>query len=138
MSSNKKRKSISSTKRFAVMEISCNRSCVARLIRLVACNALHSVRQRLARWILTTHDRTETDRLPLTQEFLAIMLGVKRNAVSIVARDFLEIGAIEYKRGKITVINLDLLKSESCECYARIRGEISLLFSRGPSSECED
>jgi len=107
-------------------------------LQSVACNALHSVRQRLARWILTTHDRTETDRLPLTQEFLAIMLGVKRNAVSIVARDFLEIGAIEYRRGKITVINLDLLKFESCECYARIRGEISLLFSQGPSSECEN
>ena len=107
-------------------------------LQSVACNALHTVRQRLARWILTTHDRTETDRLPLTQEFLAEMLGVKRNAVSIVARDFLEIGAIEYKRGKIAVINPALLKSVSCECYALIRGEISKLFSQPPSPECAD
>ncbi len=107
-------------------------------LQSVACNALHTVRQRLARWILTTHDRTETTRLPLTQEFLAEMLGVKRNAVSIVAREFMEIGAIEYKRGRISVINPDMLKSVSCECYGLIRGEISKLFSQGPSSECED
>lgn len=54
------------------------------------------------------------------------MLGVKRNAVNIVAREFLSIGAIEYKRGKISVINPDLLRAESCECYALIRGEISV------------
>jgi CRP-like cAMP-binding protein len=81
-------------------------------LQSVACNALHTVRQRLARWILTTHDRTETDRLPLKQEFLAEMLGVKRNAVNIVAREFLSIGAIEYKRGKISVINPDLLRED--------------------------
>ncbi|GEM72890.1 Crp/Fnr family transcriptional regulator [Sphingomonas sp. TX0543] len=107
-------------------------------LQSVACNALHTVRQRLARWILTTHDRTETDRLPLKQEFLAEMLGVKRNAVNIVAREFLSTGAIEYKRGKISVINPDLLREESCECYALIRGEISKLFTQPPSSECED
>lgn len=66
------------------------------------------------------------------------MLGVKRNAVNIVAREFLSIGAIEYKRGKISVINPDLLREVSCECYALIPGEISKLFTQPPSSECED
>lgn len=108
------------------------------LIQSVACNALHNVRQRLARWILATHDRTETDRLPLTQEFLAGMLGVKRNAINIVARDLQGMGVIEYKRGHVAVINPDALREVSCECYGLIRGEISKLFTQGPSSECDD
>lgn len=111
---------------------------VRMAIQSVACNALHNVRQRLARWILTTHDRTETNRLPLTQEFLAEMLGVKRNAINLVARELQEMGAIEYKRGKVSVINPEALKAVSCECYGLIRGEISKLFTQGPSSECDD
>lgn len=108
------------------------------LIQSVACNALHNVRQRLARWILTTHDRTETDRLPLTQEFLAGMLGVKRNAINVVARDLQGLGVIEYKRGRVTVLDIEGLRQVSCECYGLIRGEISKLFTQGPSSECDD
>lgn len=108
------------------------------LIRSVACNALHSVRQRLARWLLATQDRTEIDWLPLTQEFLAGMLGVKRNAINVVARDLQGMGVIEYKRGRVTVINPGGLQQISCECYGLIRGEISKLFTQGPSSECDD
>ncbi|WP_375429398.1 Crp/Fnr family transcriptional regulator, partial [uncultured Sphingomonas sp.] len=96
------------------------------LLQSVACNALHDVRQRLARWILATHDRTEADRLPLTQEFLAGMLGVKRNAISVVARKLQAVGVIEYKRGQVTVIDLEGLRRVSCECYGLIRGEIAM------------
>lgn len=107
-------------------------------LQSVACNSLHDSRQRSARWILTTHDRTEVDRLPLTQEFLAEMLGVKRNAISIVARDLQRLGLIEYKRGQVTVTNREGLTDVSCECYPLIRSEISKLFADGPSSECDD
>lgn len=107
-------------------------------LQSVACNSLHDARQRCARWILTTHDRTEIDRLPLTQEFLAEMLGVKRNAVSIVARDLQAMGIIEYKRGRVTVLDRERLKDVSCECYQLVRAEISKLFSDGPSAECDD
>ncbi len=107
-------------------------------LQSVACNSLHDARQRCARWILTTHDRTEVDRLPLTQVFLAEMLGVKRNAINIVARELQAMGMIEYKRGRVTVINRDRLMEISCECYALVRAEISRLFSDGPSTECDD
>jgi len=107
-------------------------------LQSVACNSLHDVRQRCARWILTTHDRTEANRLPLTQEFLAEMLGVKRNAINIVARDLQRLGIIEYKRGRVTVVDRDGLAAVSCECYGKIRGEIAKLFADPPSSECDD
>lgn len=107
-------------------------------VQSVACNALHNVRQRCARWVLTTHDRTEDNRLSLTQEFLAGMLGVKRNAISIVARDLQQLGLIEYKRGRVTVINREALTEVSCECYGLVRAEIAKLFSQGMSSECDD
>lgn len=107
-------------------------------LQSVACNSLHDTRQRCARWILATHDRTEVDRLPLTQEFLAEMLGVKRNAINIVARDLQQLGLIEYKRGRVSVTNREGLTDVSCECYGLIRSEISKLFADGPSSECDD
>lgn len=107
-------------------------------LQSVACNSLHDARQRCARWILTTHDRSELDRLPLTQEFLAEMLGVKRNAISIVARELQAMGIIEYKRGRVTVIDREGLKGVSCECYGLVRAEITKLFNAGPSSECDD
>jgi DNA-binding transcriptional regulator YhcF (GntR family) len=88
--------------------------------------------------MLTTHDRTETNLLPLTQEFLAGMLGVKRNAVSIVARELQGLGAIEYSRGRVTVTNPKLLETISCECYTLIRAEIAKLFVDPNSSECDD
>lgn len=107
-------------------------------LQLVACNSLHDVRQRCARWILTTHDRTEADQLPLTQEFLAGMLGVQRNAVNIVARDLQRLGLIEYRRGRVAVIDREGLIGASCECYSLIHDEVAKLFADGPSSECDD
>ena len=107
-------------------------------MQVVACNLLHHLRQRCARWILTTHDRTETDLLPLTQEFLAEMLGVKRNAVNIVARELQAGGLIGYKRGRITVLDRAGLKAASCECYGVLRREVDKMFTDLPSPECSD
>lgn len=107
-------------------------------LQLVACNALHNVRQRCARWILTTRDRIEADPLPLTQELLADMLGVKRNAVSVVAREFGGSGAIGYRRGRISVLDRDALEGAACECYGLIRREVEKLVSDPLSPECVD
>lgn len=96
-------------------------------LQLVACNSLHSVRQRAARWILASHDRAEGMLLPLTQAFLAEMPGVKRNAVNIVARNLQAQGLIEYKRGRVTVLDVENLRVVSCECYAIIHDEIAQL-----------
>lgn len=107
-------------------------------LQSVACNALHDVRRRCARWILLTHDRTDGDRLPMTQEFLAAMLGVKRNAISKVARDLQGEGVIEYRRGKITVVARDRLLAIACECYGIIHAEVAKLLSNVLSTECDD
>ena len=107
-------------------------------LQAVACNAVHHVRERCARWIATTHDRTEANRLPLTQEFLAEMLGVKRNAISIVARELQAEGLIDYVRGRISVIDRPGLERAACECYGIIRGETAKLFADPLSDECDE
>ena len=107
-------------------------------LQIVACNAVHSVRQRCARWILVTHDRSGSDLLPLTQASLAEMLGVKRNAISIVTRDLRRVGAIDNKRGRIEVVNREALSLVACECYDLVHREISRLLTDKPSPECSD
>ena len=82
-----------------------------------ACNGLHSVDQRLARWLLMTHDRVRLDAMPLTQQFLAYMLGVYRPAVTVVARTFQAAGLIRYERGSVTIVDRAGLEATACECY---------------------
>lgn len=83
-----------------------------------ACNAVHRLEPRLARWLLNSHDRAGTDVLPLTQEFLGDMLGAQRTTVTAVASALQKLGAISYKRGRITVLDRKALERASCECYA--------------------
>ncbi|MDP9475804.1 MAG: Crp/Fnr family transcriptional regulator [Actinomycetota bacterium] len=92
-----------------------------------ACNRLHSVGQRCARWLLHTHDRVGGDEFPLTQGFLAQMLGVRRASVSGVAGDFQRAGLISYSRGTIRVLDRIGLEGRSCECYRVIREEFDCL-----------
>jgi CRP-like cAMP-binding protein len=82
-----------------------------------ACNATHRIEQRLARWLLTAHDRVGTDQFPLTQEFLAMMLGAARPTVTIVAGTLARAGLITYRRGLISILNREQLEEASCECY---------------------
>ena len=84
----------------------------------VACNALHDAGPRLARWLLMTQDRVAGPVIPLTQEYLAIMLGVQRTTVTLVASALKRAGLIKYRRGVITILDRDGLERESCECYA--------------------
>jgi CRP-like cAMP-binding protein len=84
----------------------------------VACNALHDASARLARWLLMTQDRVDGPRLPLTQEYLAIMLGIQRTTVTLVAGALKQAGVIDYRRGLITVIDRPGLEKMACECYA--------------------
>jgi CRP-like cAMP-binding protein len=86
-----------------------------------ACNAVHSVDERLVRWILTTHDRTPGTELHLTHEFLSIMLGVRRASVSVGAARLREAGLIDYTRGHIHVIDRARLELSSCSCYFAVR-----------------
>jgi CRP-like cAMP-binding protein len=86
-----------------------------------ACNRLHSLDERLARWLLMTHDRVQSDRMELTQEFLSTMLGVERSGVTIAAITLQEADLIKYSRGKITVLDRTELERASCECYSRVK-----------------
>jgi CRP-like cAMP-binding protein len=88
----------------------------------VACSALHTVEQRCARWLLATHDRVGQNTIPLTQEALAEMLGVRRTTISAVARLLHERGAIRYVRGRVDIINRKRLHQLACECYDSVEG----------------
>ncbi len=82
-----------------------------------ACNRLHSVEQRTARWLLMASDRLDSKALPLTQEFLAAMLGVRRSGVSEAAGELQRSGLLRYRRGEITIIDREGLEKTACECY---------------------
>ena len=100
----------------------------------VACNRLHSIDERCARWLLMTHDRVGlASRFALTQEFLAIMLGVRRASVSVAAESLQRDGRIRYHRGSITVIDRAGLESAACECYGSDRADYERLLGRSAS-----
>jgi CRP-like cAMP-binding protein len=90
---------------------------VGLIMQSTACNAVHTVDQRLARWLLMAHDRIGTMSFPLTQEFVAMMLGVARPTVTIVAGTLQRAGLIRYQRGNVTVLDRARLEAASCECY---------------------
>lgn len=85
-----------------------------------ACNAAHKIEERMCRWILLTHDRTGSDGFGLTQEYLSLMLGVRRATVSTIAHQLKEAGIINYKRGRLIVADRRRLEECSCECYGLI------------------
>jgi CRP-like cAMP-binding protein len=93
-----------------------------------SCNAVHSIEERCARWLLMTQDRLEADVLPLTQEFLATMLGVRRPSVTLAAGTLQEAGLIHYTRGRIAVLDRAGLEAASCECYGAIHSSYQRLF----------
>ena len=89
--------------------------------QITAACALHHIEARFCRWLLQTRDRAESDTIKLTQKFLAEMLGVRRTSVTEVASKIQESGVITYTRGVIKILDLDALKSMSCECYATLQ-----------------
>ena len=96
----------------------------------VACNLAHTADGRLARWILMTQDRVGSDVLPLTQDYLAIMTGVQRTTVSLMAAALKKDKVIDYSRGQLTILARAALISRSCECYAISERQFEEL--RGP------
>jgi CRP-like cAMP-binding protein len=94
---------------------------LARLQHSVACRVLHDVRARLSRWLLEARDRVGDDILPLTQEFLSEVLGVKRTTVTLVAQALQSAGVIHYRRGMIQIRDVAALEDAACECYHIVR-----------------
>ncbi len=93
-----------------------------------ACNRLHHLEGRLARWLLLVCDRLESNDLPLTHEFMSQMLGVRRAGVTVAANALQQAGLIRYTRGKVTILNREDLEAASCECYEIINGEYARLL----------
>jgi CRP-like cAMP-binding protein len=104
----------------------------AQIQQVGACNALHELEERLSRWLLQTRDLITSDTLPLTQEFLSEMLGVHRSSVTLVARSLQEAGLINYRRGRIHVLDLEGLQDSCCECYATINRHFHRLVGWKP------
>src|SRR5471032_2732664 len=96
-----------------------------------ACNHFHAIQQRCCRWLLMTHDRMQGDEFVLTQEFLAMMLGVQRTGVSLAAGILQRVGLITYKRGKVQILDRRGLVHRSCECYQISKKEFDRLLGDG-------
>ena len=92
-----------------------------------ACNRLHTIAERLSRWLLTCHDRVQSDRMPLTHEFLAQMLGAPRTTVTLAAGMLHQAGLIDYSRGHVSIKNRSGLEEAACECYGIVRKEFQRL-----------
>jgi CRP-like cAMP-binding protein len=92
-----------------------------------ACNRLHAVEERCARWLLMTQDRVGADTFRLSQEFLATMLGVRRPSVTVAAGALQNAGLISYQHGRITILDRERLEAASCECYQTVRDEYDRL-----------
>jgi CRP-like cAMP-binding protein len=92
-----------------------------------ACNRLHNIEERLARWLLACRDRTESDQLRLTHDFLGQMLGAPRTTVTLAAGLLHRAGLIDYSRGTVTIRNRAELEQTACECYGIVRNEFQRL-----------
>ena len=102
---------------------------LTQVAQSTACNRLHAVEERCARWLLMTHGRVDrAAQFPMTQDFLAQMLGVRRATVTVAAGTLQRAGLIRYTRGKITVVDRNGLEAASCECYRAVQKEIDRLL----------
>jgi CRP-like cAMP-binding protein len=99
-----------------------------------ACNTLHLLEQRCCRWLLMTQDRMQSCNFPLTQEFLAMMLGVRRASVTDAARALKRAGLINYTRGCVTILDRAGMEKRTCECYGVTKREFDRLLGLFPSS----
>ena len=101
---------------------------ITQMAQTAVCNRHHTIDQQLCRWLLLSLDRLPSNRLAMTQELIANMLGVRREGVTEAASKLQKLGVIEYSRGKITVIDRAHLERLSCECYAVVRKETERLL----------
>lgn len=107
---------------------------MTQISQTAVCNQMHSVEQRLCRWLLLCLDRVESDELTMTQEFLAGMLGDRRESVTLAAGNLQSLSLIQYARGRVSVLDRAGLEARACECYQVVRAEIARLLDQTNSS----
>jgi CRP-like cAMP-binding protein len=105
----------------------------AQVAQTAACNARHPLEERFARWLLLAHDRAEGDAFPMTHEFAAMMLGVRRPGVSVAAAALQKAGAIAYAHGRVAVLDRAGLEAAACGCYGTVRGQFDRLHGGAPA-----
>ena len=98
---------------------------IEQLMVSVACSGAHSLKQRLARWLLMMRDRSDDDTLPITQDILAVMLGVQRPTITVSARELERDGLIKRGRRQVTIVDRQGLIEASCECYQLVRSRVA-------------
>jgi CRP-like cAMP-binding protein len=103
---------------------------ITQMAQTAVCNRHHSVDQQLCRWLLLSLDRLSSNQLTMTQELIAHMLGVRREGVTEAAGKLHKLGVLEYRRGKITVLDRSRLEQLCCECYAVVKKETDRLLTR--------
>ena len=108
--------------------LSYTQALIAQISQTTACNRLHTLEQRLARWLLEVEDRVESNSLSLTQEFISNMLGVRRAGVTQAAQKLQESGIIRYTRGHVDILDLQGLEAASCECFRVVKNEYDRLL----------
>jgi CRP-like cAMP-binding protein len=101
---------------------------ITQISQTAVCNRLHPIIERLSRWLLLCHDRAESDELLLTQEFLANMLGGRRESVTVAAGHLQDAGLIRYARGHIRIIDRKRLEARACECYQVVQSQCRRLL----------
>jgi len=106
---------------------------ITQISQTAVCNRLHPMVERLSRWLLLCHDRAESDELLLTQEFIANMLGGRRESVTVAAGHLQDAGLIRYARGHIRIIDRKRLEAIACECYEVVNNECERLFGTSRS-----
>jgi CRP-like cAMP-binding protein len=102
---------------------------LTQVSQTAACNRQHKIEQRLARWLLLVHNSIRQNELPLTQEFIANMLGTRRSGVTVAAGMLQQAGMIRYHRGQITIIDHQALETSACECYFIVQNEFARLLN---------
>jgi CRP-like cAMP-binding protein len=105
-----------------------NEALHAQTAQTAACNGRHDLEQRLARWLLMAHDRTDGDELLITQEFLSLMLCVYRPSVTVVAGILQRAGLIRYSKGNITILDREALEATACDCYRTVQNRFDYLL----------
>ncbi|HEY4847010.1 MAG TPA: helix-turn-helix domain-containing protein [Methylocella sp.] len=107
---------------------------LAQVQQTAACNAMHTIEQRLCRWLLMMHDRAETEELSYTHEFSAHMLRADRKSVTLAAQAMQAAGLIGYHRGKIQIVDRPGLEKAACECYAMVQQRFDEFLTPPPSA----
>jgi CRP-like cAMP-binding protein len=101
---------------------------ITQISQTAVCNCLHPLAERLSRWLLLCHDRAESDELLMTQDFIANMLGGRRESVTVAACHLQDAGLIQYTRGHIRIIDRKRLEGSACECYRIVKNECERLL----------